>query len=146
MANKVTGLDAIKLQHLTANIWVDVVWQSAEQLGDSCHCLFAVVEFEPVGITTVLAQRAVPEAQLAAHCRVDIFALNFPGLALFGAQYKAAAIGLAWGKRSTAHLVPVPCLSCNVLTLQRLGTIGLDRRISWEHNYIHALQMVGKAA
>lgn len=94
---------------------------------DSCHCLFSAVEFELVGITTLLAQN---NPKSTAHPSVDIFGLNLPGLVFFGAEYKDTGIGLAWGKSSKAHLVSVPCLSCDVLTLQRSGTIGLDHRIS----------------
>lgn len=146
MAYKVTNLDAIVSQSLIAKTSAAALCQGIEQLSGSRRCRSAAVEFVPVGITTVLAQRAIPKAQLTLQCRIDIFALNLPGLVFFGAEYKDTAIGLAWGKSSKAHLVPLPCLACDVLTLQRSGTIALDHRISWEHNYINALQMLGKAA
>lgn len=74
-----------------------------------CHWVWACWDYKRVG------RRAIWKAQLTLQCCVDFFALNLPGLAFFGAEYKDTTIGQAWGKGakltwSLCRASPVMCL------------------------------------
>lgn len=102
--------------------------------------LFAAVELEPVGTMAALAWGTIPKAPLAKRSLLwaaqdSCFLDQIPRMPRW-----------IWHGANPATLTCPPRRSGDGLTLQRSGTVGLDRRISWEHNYINALQMLGKAA
>lgn len=143
VALEVPSWDAIALRCSVAKNEQAVVWGGTGQLSDSCRCLFTAIEFERVGITTGLAGVwSGRTAHPSVLCGYLCFELSRTCVLWSRVQGHHGWAGT--GQRSQAHLVSVPCLSCDVLTLQRSGTIGLDHRISWEHNYINALQMLKK--